>query len=412
MNSTPLEDQVHDALHRRVDPIQHSPLTVTDVRQRARRIQRRRTMAAGAAVAAALAVAVPMGLAITGPAQRSDFPPATRTPAPTITGPVLVDPRSASEGEAPAVPLVVAGEHYRVLLDGQEYALPSPYDQLTAFRDGWIATAVINDQGERAVHVLDEGFGLTEEASPVTDLTVAHDGSRVAYAFHDGTRWIVVDNDLAGEPERTTPLPDGPVDAQVRTVGFLPDDGIVASQVDPGRTDGRQSTFVVSPDGTTEALPGLIHAVSSSPVTGTVAGLTSVDMERAETCSAVVDGLVRTGEALWETCDYSFGSFSPDGRHVVGYAASFDNASPTLTILDAASGEVALDFELVAPRNRVVGIADVVWEDDQTFLATYIDGNQQYVLRLGLDGTVERVAGPVTNDDFTLSLHLTPGRID
>ena len=32
MNQTPLEDQVQDALHRRVDPIQHSPLTVTDVR--------------------------------------------------------------------------------------------------------------------------------------------------------------------------------------------------------------------------------------------------------------------------------------------------------------------------------------------------------------------------------------------
>ena len=42
MNQTPLEDQVQDALHRRVDPIQHSPLTVTDVRQRARRIQRKR----------------------------------------------------------------------------------------------------------------------------------------------------------------------------------------------------------------------------------------------------------------------------------------------------------------------------------------------------------------------------------
>ena len=60
MNQTPLEDQVHDALHRRVDPIQHSPFTVTDVRQRARRIQRRRTAVAGAAVAAVLAIAAPV----------------------------------------------------------------------------------------------------------------------------------------------------------------------------------------------------------------------------------------------------------------------------------------------------------------------------------------------------------------
>src|SRR5687768_10027033 len=99
MNSTPLEDQVHDALHRQVDPMLHSPLTVTDIRQRARLIQRRRTMAAGAAVAAALAVAVPVGLTMDGPARRSDVPPATQTPQ--ITGPVLVDPRSARVGDAP-----------------------------------------------------------------------------------------------------------------------------------------------------------------------------------------------------------------------------------------------------------------------------------------------------------------------
>ena len=50
MTHTPLEDQVHDALQRRVDPIQHAPLTVSDVRHRARRIQRRRAAVAGVAV--------------------------------------------------------------------------------------------------------------------------------------------------------------------------------------------------------------------------------------------------------------------------------------------------------------------------------------------------------------------------
>ena len=60
MNQTPLEDQVHDALHRRADPIQHAPFTVTDVRRRAKRIQRHRTIAASAAVAAVLAIAVPV----------------------------------------------------------------------------------------------------------------------------------------------------------------------------------------------------------------------------------------------------------------------------------------------------------------------------------------------------------------
>jgi hypothetical protein len=120
------------------------------------------------------------------------------------------------------------------------------------------------------------------------------------------------------------------------------------------------------------------------------------------------------GAAVWETCDHQLGAFSPDGQHLVGLAAYFDGpGSPSLSILDATTGEPVVDFELTAAPQRVVAIApEVVWEDDQTLLATYIDGTEQYVVRLGLDGTVERVAGPVTNDDSTLSLRLTPGRID
>ena len=108
MNNTPLEDQVHDALHRRVDPLQHAPLTVTDVRRRAGRIQLRRRVAAGAAVAAVLAIAIPVGLGVGGTAQRGDVPPATNDPSPTLTGTVRIDPRSAEVVESTSVPLVGA----------------------------------------------------------------------------------------------------------------------------------------------------------------------------------------------------------------------------------------------------------------------------------------------------------------
>lgn len=408
MNSTPLEDQVHDALHRQVDLMQNSPLTVTDVRQRARLIQRRRTMAAGAAVAAALAVAVPVGLTMDGPARRSDVPPATQTPQ--VTGPVLVDPRSASVGDAPHVTLVDTTTR-TLVAGGEEHALPEAYHQITRYRDGWIAT--FNDQGVQTTHILTSAFGVAQHAANTSALTVTDDGSRVAYAYYDGVRWIVVDNEVTGEQaERTTPLSNGPVEARVRTVGFLPDDRLVASQVDPTRTDGREATFVVTPEGATEPIPGFLHAVSSSPVTGMVAGLTSVD--GADSCSGLADALAGTGEMVWETCDHQLGAFSPDGQHVVALAEYFDGpGSPTLSILDATTGEPVVDFELAGARQRVVAIApEVVWEDDQTLVATYIDGDQQYVVRLGLDGTVERVAGPVTNDDISPSLHLTPGRTD
>ena len=404
MNSTPLEDQVHDALHRRVDPLEHSPLTVTHVRRRARRIQRRRTAAAGAAVAAALAIAVPVGLAMNGPAQRTELPPVTQTPQ--VTGPVRIDPRSASIGEPPAVTLVdTSGPS---LTTGDEtVGIPTAYEQITPYRDGWIAT--VKDGGVTTIQILKADFGVEDYVEDTSPLTVADDGSRVAFAYYDGIRWIIVDYDTAGErAEETTPLPDGPLGATVRTVGFLPDGELVAAQVDPA--DGGEDTFVVTAEGTTEPIPGFTTAVSASPVTGMVAGL--IRVEGAESCSAVVDGRARTDAEVWGTCNQQLGPFSPDGQHLVGLADIPDGPSPTLSILDATTGDPVIDFEVTPARNRVVGIApEVVWEDDETLLATYMDGNQQYVVRLRLDGTVERVAGPVTNDDYTVSLRLTPGRV-
>lgn len=406
MNDTPLEDQVHDALHRRVDPLQRSPLTVTDVRLRARRIQRRRTIAAGAAVAAALAIAVPVGLAVNGPAPRTDVPPATRTPQ--VTGPVRIDPRGADEGAAPGAPLVVTGEHPRVLLDGQEYDLGAGgWDQITPYGDGWLATRLADEDGRRVLEILTDSFAAEDGAGEATHYTVSADGTRASWAEYDGVgTWRVVNSDLAREAEPVHGSLPGSREATVRTVGFLSPVEVVVAQVDPD--DGTETTYVVTGEDTTE-LPGFLHAVSASPVTGMVAG--RISFSGGDSCSAVFDGLARSGDAEWDTCDHELGAFSPDGTHLVGLADVPDGPSPTLSVLDAATGEPLVDFEVTGARQRVVGIAEAVWEDDETLLATYVDGNQQYVVRLGLDGTVERVVGPVTNDDFTLSLHLTPGRV-
>ena len=48
----------------------------------------------------------------------------------------------------------------------------------------------------------------------------------------------------------------------------------------------------------------------------------------------------------------------------------------------------------------MVGInPEVVWEDDDTVVATLVTGDRQYVVRLGLDGTVERVGGEAVEVD-------------
>jgi hypothetical protein len=404
MNNTPLEDQVHDALHQRVDPLQHAPLTVTDVRRRAGRIQRRRRAAAGAAVAAVLAVAVPVGLSVTGPSQRTEVPPATHSP--TLTGPVRIDPRTAdTSATPPGVPLVDLTVP-KVAAGSAELDLPKPYEQITRFMDGWVA--VVNDEGVRTVEFLDQDLRVTDFATNSSPLAVAADGSRIAYATYDGNHWSVIDLATDGSrQERWTSLPPGPENETVQPVGFASDTEVVATHVD---AKGSTSTFLADGE-STEVLPWFVRAVSASAATGRVAGLTSVD--GAESCSAVVEARVLNVTPDWETCDHQLGAFSADGSHIAAFSDVPDGPSPTVTVLDAATGEPVVDFEVTGARNRVVGIApEVAWEDDEHLLATYTDGDQQYVVRLGLDGTVERVAGPVTVDSGQLALRLTPGHVE
>jgi hypothetical protein len=390
-----LEDQVHDALHRRVDPMRHAPLTVTDVRSRARRIRRRRTMAAGAAVAAVLAIAVPVGLAVTGPSQRSDIQPAP--PAPSVTGTVTIDPRSAPVGEGPGVPMLNMVDPGLTTGDVR-VELPETYDQLTPYLDGWVA--VLNNEGALTVQVLDADFRVVDGVGlPTGGLVVSADGSQVAWSEYDGTRWSVVDRDVAGgRAERRTALPRGPQDALVTVVGFSSDTEVVVARRDP--EDGSVRTLVA--DGTSvRELPGLLRPKAASAATGMVAGVVSVDTDSS--CSGVVDVAAGTGEVVWRTCDHTLVSYSPDGRHVVGFADYFDGpGSPTVTILDAVSGEVAVDFDLAGPRRGVVAIAEVAWEDSETLLATLVSGEDQYVVRLGLDGSVERVEVDTAGADPSL----------
>jgi len=402
MSPTPLEDQVHDALHRTADPLQRAPFTVTDVRTRARRIQGRRAAVAGAVVAAVLAIAIPVGAGMVGPTPRSDVPPATQPPAPRITGTVRIDPITAPVGAELAVPLIDVDEP-SLTVDGETVALPRTYDQLTPYADGWIGIAFVDpmDEGAVGMHVLGPDFEVLEEASPSSHLAVSADGSRIAWAEYDGERWIVVERDRAAESEeRRTALPPGPQDARVRPVGFLPGDALLVGTTDPATY--RESASVVGPDGSTTPLPGSLRVGSVSGATGLYSVQTRFTGDGS--CWQVRDAGAG-GAEVWQTCDYSLLGFSPDGRHLLGFTDYLTpNGSPTMAVLDAATGEPVVDFELVGARTGVVGInPEVAWEDDDTVVATLVTGNRQYVVRLGLDGTVERVGGEAVD--------LRPGQV-
>ena len=340
---------------------------------------------------------------MSGSAPRTDVPPATQPPA--LTGPVRIDPRSADVGDGPRVPLIDKTGPTLVLGD-EIVTLPQVYDHITPYRDGWIASLDLVDS--RATDTLDSSFVVVTGFSNNSELAVSADLSRIAWAAHDGERWTILNNDVAGEEaEQRTALDPGPYASSVATVGFVSDTEVVASRLD--QVDGTITTFLAV-DGEVVELPWIDQAVSASPVTGMIAGRTFVEDGRS--CAATFDGRTRAREPLWTDCDRTLGDVSPDGTRLIAFPTS-DNVSDGnatgISVLDATTGASLVDFEVTGARERVVGIAEAVWEDEQTLLATYVDGTQQYVVRLGLDGTVERVAGPVTNDDYTLSLRLTAG---
>ena len=93
-------------------------------------------------------------------------------------------------------------------------------------------------------------------------------------------------------------------------------------------------------------------------------------------CSGVTDPLAGT-KLLWDTCDYSLGAFSPDGRYIVGLAAYSDGpGSPSLSILDATTGEPLVDYRGPKDGRTCIGVDQAVWEDDDTVLATRVAGRR------------------------------------
>jgi hypothetical protein len=385
MNHTPLEDQVHDALHRTAAPLERTPFTVGDVRTRARRIQRRRAAVAGAAVAAMVAVAVPIGLNTVGPAQRSEVPPVTQPPSPTVTGTVRIEPRSAEVVDSTTVTLVDVDAPSLITPDGP-IALPKAYDTITPYLDGWVGVAM--DEGWGTLEFLDSDLDVDDSAAPTGGLVVSPDGRRIAWSEYTGSQWQVVLADPSGGMEWVyTRFQPGPEAQRVEPVGFVSDSEVVVR-----RNDGNGTVTTYLADGDTPVeLPGPITAQSASPVTGMVTGVTSSDVEGS--CSAVVDGRARTGDAVWETCDYRLDSLSPDGQHVVGFSPQADGyGSPTLAIIEASTGRPVVDFEVTEGRRQVVGIdTRTAWEDDDTLVIRVMTADDYHVVRVGLDGSVQRL---------------------
>jgi hypothetical protein len=374
-------------LERRADDVPLRPLDLQDVRTTAHRIRRRRRLAAsGAAAAAVAAVLLAPSLGGSPSPDAPDPAPPVPTTTPDQVVPIGLD---APRGDPPRVLYQRVADDVAIDADGEEHALPDGTLQVVPYGEGYLAVA----QGESPhesfkMHTLrlDADFTVVEDLGPSLDrVVVAADGARAAWTEVTGRTTVEVAVDDGSAVQRVE-LAAGEEPA---LVGFT-DAGLV---VEVRNADAEVLRLVgVTPDGATE-LPALLRAMDASA--DLVVGTTSYD-------GRFCGGAVRPGEELWEDCPYLVEDLSPDGRLVLGYPDEGTPANARLVVRDAGTGEVLVRYS----GGRRAVVVEAAWEDDQHLLAVVEEAGRQAVLRLGLDGTVERTTDEVDAEPMSTTWFL------
>jgi len=395
MNTT---DDLTRSLQQQADRIGGHPIDFESVRGRARSIQRRRRAGSAVVAAAVLTVAVPVGITVAG--GQGGGTPQPASPVPTIEpaplqedGSFLLSPEDAPEGAVPQVAYIVLDDN-RLSTPERSYELPEGIVQLARYGEGWMAiqAGAFGGIGTRVVE-LDSDFEITRDAVlPEPRLSgptlVANaDGSRLGWVELEDGKPLLVNSPVDGGTTIRVRIP-GNQHTETSPVGFLADGTLVFITADP--TTFEYEFGYVTTSGEISSFGGFNVLESTSEATGLVAGQTEFLGDGS--CSGVIDPLADT-KLLWETCDYSLGQFSPDGRYIVGLAAYSDGpGSPSLSILDARTGEPVVDYRGPQDRRTYIGVDQVVWEDDDTVLATVEQDGEQGIVRAELDGALSRVA--------------------
>jgi hypothetical protein len=391
-NPDRLADELTRQLHAQVDDWHSAPLSLDDVQGTARTIRRRRrALATGVAAVAVLAVAIPAGLTLTdGPTRISPAPAPSPSeaiePTPNEDGSFLLT-LDVPDGDVPATGYLVLDDQQLVTQDGP-VDLPGDFVQLAPYDGGWVGIRAgdYRPTGTQLV-ILDADFQEVSSVPSGSSLAVSPDGSRVAWveARGNGADWTVVNAPADGSEQVRTPTSP---DTQVE--GFLADDAVATSHFDDATGDTYYGQ--ATPEGEFDAIPleGYQRVGGVSATSGLVAGQTKYLGD--STCSEVRNTDTAQDRLVYETCDYQLADFSPDGRWLIGYATYYDLGSPTLAILDAATGDPVVEYVSSRKQSEAAVVLAAAWEDDDTVIAVVNQGGEQAVLRLESDGTATRVS--------------------
>lgn len=384
MNEKEWEGEMSTEFDRRVRDLHEAPLSFDQVRGKAVKIQRKRRAVVAGGVLAAAAVIVPVAVAAAnglGDAAPDPIPAATQTTSATDVATPETPAAPANPG-ALGVGYLEQRTYHRA--DGTAFPLPRAYQDATAIADEVFAWRYDERAGQYVVDALSADGGVLNTfevlGTPVSD----RDGELVAFIDAEGTlvvQWAGGETALGSGYDGSTVVtavtggPTCEADSDCRV--WVDDDS------QPGGPSVVTAAGDVQPLGDLVGLGGLSDD-------GGVAAVTTSVADDLTSCGGVLD--VDAQELQVESCDYSFVGVSPDGSHsnvVESYQSGF--GAGWAAILDGDGTEVAR----FTPDGGA--ITDQAWQDEEHLLVVthQFDTREWTVVRLGVDGSEEVVAGPL-----------------
>lgn len=387
------DDELRGALQRRAEGVgDDHPLTLDDVATRARTIRRRRVTAGGLAAAVVLAVAVPVGASLAdrtsaGPDLDPVAPTPTRTERAVDQGPeepveVRLEVGVPADDVPPQVGYVTDEVLHRP--DGSQATTEATYQEVAVLGDGWAALRT-DENGNGTLDLLGPSGEVLGSTPAQPGIAVSEDRTVVAFTRPDGTLMTAVAGEAAPRVLVRTEAGSG---TQVRAVigsrscrPDAPGGGCTVFYEDASAFPG-QARYVTS-RGTGEKLPAGLTTLDGLAPDRALSGLVSATDDGS--CSKVVGPAWTT---RWRTCEHSLGQFSPDGRHLLGYAAYRDGFGDlSISLLDAETGDVVVAASSALGRSPA-SVVQAVWENDESVLLTAWQDDSWHLLRLTMDGSL------------------------